>query len=98
MLFDSARRKPDFTWELFILNNAAMFIISFIISGLIVFQYNIAIDSASVIIQDFFGKYSWAVVILTFFMGYNSGDIFHRINKMFRKNTKIDETPEEDED
>ena len=98
MLFDSARRKPDFTWELFIINNAAMFLLSFIISGLIVYQYNIAIDDAKEAVRLFFDKYSFAVIIIAFLVGYNAGDIWHRINKMFRKKTNIDQTPEEDDD
>lgn len=98
LLLDSARRKPDFSLELFLLNNLAMFIMSFIVSGIIVYQYYLATESFNAIIRTFLGDYVGFMAVIMFLVGYNSGDIWHRINKLFRKNTLKDQPKDEDED
>ena len=98
MLLDSARRKPDFTFELFLLNNLATFIMSFVVSGIIVYQYYTATESFNTIIRTFLGDYSAFIAVIMFLIGYNAGDIWHRINKLFRKNTLKDQPKDEDED
>ncbi len=84
MLYDSARRKSDFAWSIFINNNAVMFIVSFVVSGLIVYQYNVATQEVSAIVSRFLGDYAACIQIGMFLVGYNAGDIWYRINKAFR--------------
>ena len=83
LLLDRATKKNDFVWQYFIRLNIASFVLSFIISFVLVFQYNIAVDSASEALESVFDKYAWAVQTISFFVGYNAGDIFFRLNKSF---------------
>lgn len=97
MLFDSARRKPDFDIVVFLYNNLAMFILSAIVSSVIVYQYNAATDAANAIVQDFLGKYYIFIQTAMLLVGYNAGDIWHRVNKLFRGKV-VKDNKEEEED
>jgi len=98
LLFDSARRKPDFDIVIFLYNNLAMFILSAIISSVIVYQYSVATDAANAIIQDFLGKYYIFIQTIMLLVGYNAGDIWHRITRLFRKKVVDDNKPKDEEE
>lgn len=97
MLFDSARRKPDFDIVIFLYNNLAMFILSAIVSSVIVYQYNAATDAANAIVQDFLGKYYIFIQTIMLLVGYNAGDIWYRMTKLFRGKV-VKDNKEEEED
>ncbi len=98
LLFDSARRKPDFDIVIFLYNNLAMFILSAVISSIIVYQYNVATDAANAIIQDFLGKYYIFIQTIMLLVGYNAGDIWHRISKFKLFKRAVDDNKPKDEE
>jgi hypothetical protein len=75
-----------------------MFILSAIISSVIVYQYSVATDAANAIIQDFLGKYYIFIQTIMLLVGYNAGDIWHRITKLFRKKVVVDDNKPKDQE
>lgn len=72
-VIDSAIRKSDFDWSYFIRLNLYNFITTVIAAALIIYT------------KDEFVTLFPITKLSAFFAGYLSGDIFHRILKVFRE-------------
>ena len=76
IVLDSAMRKSDFEWGYFFRENMANMAIGIVTTALVIYG------------KDEFAQ--WFVVgkISALFVGYLSGDIFHRLLKLFRERAK----------